>query len=640
MNTNRVILLITIIVLVLLGCNSPLYNDEEPTYSIIPNPVSVKVQDGNFSLNNSTQILALGKDVLPLAKMFADELNNFIGIDLKVIEKNVRYSKNTIIFKIDTASLGILGPEGYKLQVTPKKIIVLAPKSQGLFYGFQSLLQLLPINNNSSNCKFSNKEIDRNEWKIPCLDILDYPRFEWRGLMLDVSRHFFSKEFVKQYIDELSKYKFNIFHLHLSDDQGWRIQINSFPRLTEIGAWRVPRMGKWWSFQPPQPNEKATYGGFYTKDDIKEIVQYAQERFVTVVPEIDVPGHSLAAIAAYPHLSCTKEDYKVNPGSRFYGVDNNTLCVGQETTFEFLDKVFSEVADLFPSEYIHVGGDECFKDFWETCNFCMKRMEENGLSNTDELQSYLIKRVEVILKKKGKKLIGWDEILEGGLSPEATVMSWRGIDGGIKAAKMGHHVIMTPNYHTYLDLYQGDHIIEPETYSLLRLENCYNFDLVPPNVNEEYILGGQGNLWTESVPNSRHAEYMTWPRALALSEVFWSPNEKREWNDFIRRMEVRFNYFDKNEINYARSVFDAIISGIKGTDDSLKVKLRTEISGLDIHYTFDETNPDKFSPKYEGIPLYIPKGASQIKVRTYRNNQPVGNQINCPLNMLDQRIEK
>lgn len=634
-----IILLFSII---LFSCNSKTSDsDIQRQVNIIPKPTSVSVKDGVFLLNQKTKILASSPESLPIANMLVDEINNSLGNKLQVYGKDADNANNSIIFKLDPAAIvdKDMGDGAYSMQVTPKQITIVANKPRGLFYGLQSLLQLMepgdipPIDKNNKVAQ------TKKELPIPCVEITDYPRFEWRGLMLDVSRHFFSKEFVKKHINEMAKYKFNIFHFHLSDDQGWRVEIKNLPKLTEVGAWRVPRTGKWWSYPLPREGEEATDGGFYTQEDIKEIVQYAQDRFITVVPEIDVPGHSLAAITAYPELSCTKQQYHVNPGSRFYGVDNNTLCAGQEVTFDFMEKVLTEIAGLFPSDYIHIGGDECFKGFWGKCEACKKRMKENNLADVDELQSYFIKRMDKILRDNGKKLIGWDEILEGGLAPEATVMSWRGTEGGIKAAQMGHHVIMTPTYHAYIDFYQGDHLIEPETYSLLRLENCYDFEPVPPGIEKEYILGGQGNLWAESVPNARHAEYMIWPRALALSEVFWSSRENRDWNDFIRRMEVRFGYMDKNDINYSRAAFDPIISAVKEDGDSLSVKLRTEIPGLDIYYTFDETNPDVYSPKYVGIPLEIPIGASQIKVKTFRSGQPVGSQINCPLSILDERIE-
>lgn len=636
-------LIISLLIPILLGCNSNTDNVYTRTQvNIIPKPTSVSVKEGVFLLNQETKILASSPESLPIANMLVDEISNSLGDKLQVYQKDLNRSGNSIIFKLDPNAVIYKdgGDEVYNLQVTPKQITIIANKPQGLFYGLQTLLQLIKPEDILPAEKDGSTTQSKKESSIPCVEILDYPRFEWRGLMLDVSRHFFSKEFVKKHINEMAKYKFNIFHFHLSDDQGWRIEIKSLPKLTEVGAWRVPRTGKWWSYPPPREGEEATDGGFYTQEDIKEIVQYAQDRFITVVPEIDVPGHSLAAITAYPELSCTKEKYYVNPGSRFYGIDNNTLCAGQEVTFDFMEKVLTEIAHLFPSEYIHIGGDECFKGFWGKCESCKRRMKDNNLTNVDELQSYFIKRMDKILRENGKKLIGWDEILEGGLAPEATVMSWRGTKGGIKAAQMGHHVIMTPTYHAYIDLYQGDPLIEPETYSLLRLENCYNFEPVPPGIDKEFILGGQGNLWAESVPNERHAEYMIWPRALALSEVFWSSKENRNWDDFIRRMEVRFEYLDKNDINYSRAAFDPIISAVKDENDSLRVKLRTEIAKLDLHYTFDETNPDLYSPKYAGVPLEIPIGASQIKVRTFRSGQPVGSQINCPLSVLNERIEK
>lgn len=636
-------LTILLLSIILFSCNSNTSDlNIQNEINIIPKPASISVKEGVFSLNQKTKIFASCTESLPIANLLADAINSSLGDKLQVYQKDPDNSKNSIIFKIDPTSLIHEDSEGeaYTIQVMPKQISIVANKPQGLFYGFQTLLQLIITEEVLPVEKNKNVTHHKKESYIPCVEIIDYPRFEWRGLMLDVSRHFFSKEFVKKHLDEMAKYKFNIFHFHLSDDQGWRVEIKSLPKLTEVGAWRVPRTGKWWSYPLPYEGEEATDGGFYTQEDIKEIVQYARDRFITVVPEIDVPGHSLAAITAYPELSCTKEKYHVNSGSRFYGVDNNTLCAGQEITFDFMEKVLSEIADLFPSEYIHIGGDECFKGFWGKCESCKKRMKDNKLADVDELQSYFIKRMDKILRDNGKKLIGWDEILEGGLAPEATVMSWRGTEGGIKAAQMGHHVIMTPTYHAYIDFYQGDHLIEPETYSLLRLENCYDFEPIPPGIDKKFILGGQGNLWAESVPNERHAEYMIWPRALALSEVFWSAKESRNWDDFIRRMEFRFEYMDKNNINYSRAAFDPIISAVKDENDSLRVKLRTEIPGLDIYYTFDETNPDLYSPKYAGVPLEIPIGASQIKVNTFRSGQAVGSQINCPLNILNERIEK
>jgi len=457
-------------------------------------------------------------------------------------------------------------------------------------------------------------------------------------LMLDVSRHFFSKQFVEEYIDEMAKYKYNIFHWHLTDDNGWRIEIKGLPRLTEVGAWRVPRTGRWGTFEPPQPGEKATDGGYYTQQDIRDVVAYAKKRFITILPEIDVPAHSLSLIAAYPNLSCTQLQYPVNPGSPFYAKEDNVLCVANDSTWLMLDKIFTQVAELFPCDYIHVGGDEAYKGFWAKDPKDQALMKKENITDLDGLQSYFEKKLEKLITSKGKKMIGWDEILEGGIAPEATVMSWRGMAGGTNAAKMGHEVIMTPNNYTYLDLYQGDPLIEPATYSKLLLNTCYQFEPVPDSVDPKYILGGQGNLWTESVPNDRHAEYMTWPRGLALSEVFWSPKDKRNWPDFIRRMEDRFKYMDAAHVKYALSANDPIITGLRDANDSLQVKLAAQIPNLDIYYTFDGTNPDNFYSKYDGNPLDIPKGASEIRVITYLDGKPFGHQINCPLSEVAKRV--
>lgn len=601
---------------------------------VIPEPVSVKMKAGVFVLKPQTVIVAGNARAKDAAQMLASMLDVPTGFKLTVQQKSATGMKDAIVLGINEKENKEIGKEGYILNVSAAQITIKANDERGLFYAIQTLFQMLPPE------AAAFKAAKHVEWTIPCAEITDYPRFGWRGLMLDVSRHFFPKEFVKRYIDQMSRYKFNVFHWHLSDDQGWRVEIKGLPKLTEVGAWRVARQGSWWSFLPPQPGEKADFGGFYTQEDIKEIVAYAKERHIDILPEIDVPGHSLAAIAAYPYLSATGYLTHVNPGSRFYNIEDNTLNPTDERVYEFLDIVFTQIAEMFPFKYIHIGGDECTKLFWHRSAKVQEFMKAKGIKNEEELQSYFIKRMEKILQSKGKKLIGWDEILEGGLAEDATVMSWRGMEGGIKSAKMGHHVVMTPSSYAYIDLYQGDPLVEPETYSMLRLRRCYDFEPVPEGINSELILGGQGNLWTESVPTGRQAEYMTWPRAFALSEVFWSPKQKRNWQHFIRRTEKNFEYLDRSNTLYARSMYDAIITGVNGPGDSLKVKLATEIDGLDIYYTFDGTNPDPFQKRYNGKPLDIPKGASQIRVRTYRNGEPVGLQINFPLKELANRLEK
>src|ERR1041385_2284570 len=342
--------------------------------------------------------------------------------------------KSNISLSLNKQADTSLHDEGYILKVTPSNITITANKAAGLCYGLQTVLQLLPPSIESTTT------VQNVQWTIPCVDVKDGPRFGWRGLMLDVSRHFFTKQEVEAYIDQMARYKFNTLHLHLADDQGWRIEIKSLPQLTQVGAWRVKRTGRWGTFIPALAGEPTPDGGFYTQNDMKEIIKYAQDRFITILPEIDVPAHSLALIAAYPNLSCTQLQYSVSAGGKGYERNDNVLCVGNDSSFVMLDKIFTEIAALFPNPYIHIGGDEAYKGFWDACPKCQKRMADEHLKDVDELQSYFVKRVEKIVESKGKKLIGWDEILEGGLAPNATVMSWRGIEGGIAAAKMGHEV--------------------------------------------------------------------------------------------------------------------------------------------------------------------------------------------------------
>ncbi len=610
------------------------------SYNIVPAPVKIEPASGNFVLSTTVKIVVSIPDaeVSDAAAFFSKEINMATGFH---IEPGGKATKNdrAIFLVLNKTANELLGGEGYTLDVEPARIFVRANKAAGLFYGLQTLLQLLPPEIEGHNIIASVK------WNIPCVRITDYPRFGWRGLMLDVSRHFFSKEFIKSYIDEMVKYKYNVFHWHLTDNHGWRIEIKGLPNLTETGAWRVPRTGRRGSFLPAQPGEQPTYGGYYTQEDISEIVEYARKRFVTIVPEIDVPAHSLALIASYKNLSCTQIQYQVNPLKKFTEREDEILCVANDSTWIVLDKIFTQVAALFPGAYIHMGGDEAFKGFWENCPKDQALMKREGISTLEGLQSYFVKKLEKIIVAKGKKMIGWDEIMEGGLAPEATVMSWRdikgnGIHSAINAARLGHEVVVTPHFSAYLDLYQGDPVVEPFTYGKVRLKTCYEFEPVPDSVDAKLILGGQGNLWTEAVPNNRHAEYMTWPRGLALAETFWSQKQNRNWPDFTRRMEWQFQRMDAAQVKYARSAYDAIISAVKGSDDSLKVKLETEIPDIDIYYTFDGTNPDNFYPVYEGSPLDIPTGASEIRVITYRDGKPVGKQINFMLAGLKSRLPK
>jgi len=594
---------------------------------IIPQPVNISLKPGRFLIDRHTQLVVTAEDSKQLAGI-AFSLSRFsqsVGIHLS--QKSDASFPRQIRIQVVTDDPLHTGEEGYTLHISPSLVLLKARRAAGIFHGLQSLLQLLPPGHTGESMSF------------PCAEIIDYPRFAWRGLMLDVSRHFFTKNEVKKFIDEMARYKFNVFHWHLSDDNGWRVEIRSLPQLTKTGAWRVSRTGTWGNFQPGQPGEPADYGGYYTQDDVREILQYAQQRCITVVPEIDVPAHSLSLIASFPNLSCTQLKYQVNPGTAFYTKEDNALCIGNDSVFLVLDKVFTEIAALFPGTYVHIGCDEPYKEFWKRCPKCQKRMLTEHLKNVDELQNYFVKRIESTLRAHGKKIIGWDEILEGGLTPDATVMSWRGMNGGQEAARQKHQVIMTPSAFTYLDLYQGDPNVEPNTYGLCTLGNAYHFDPVPEGTNPSYILGGEGALWSESIPNFRHAEYMMWPRALALSEVFWSPKNAHNWNGFIGRVETEFKYLDAEKINYAKSMYNTLVKTSLDKNANLLVRLGCDVPGVDIFYTFDDTNPDTFSPQYNGKDLSFPKGATQLKVMTYRKGIPVGRQFRVLLDELRMRAK-
>ncbi len=586
--------------------------------------MKVKLNTGSFKIKNSTVIFCKSEVLVNVGKYLGEQLG---GLEVK------NGSGSGINLLIADEEVKGLGTEGYLLNITASGIEITANKPNGIFYGVQTLLQMLPpIMMSSSKQKYSMFE-------VRCAEIEDFPRFQWRGLLLDVSRHFFTIDEVKKMIDEMVMYKFNVLQLHLTDDQGWRVEIKALPELTKTGAWRVPRTGLWWDRKSPGKGEKATYGGFYSQDEIKDLIKYAGERFVNILPEIEAPGHSMAAIASYPYLSSTGLKYTVNPGSKFYTIEDNSLCAGKESTYEYMDKVFTEVAEVFPFEYIHIGGDECYKGFWKKCPDCRKRMKDNGLKDENELQSYFVKRLEKILEAKGRKLIGWDEILEGGLAPNATVMSWRGMEGGISAAKAQHHVVMSPVDFAYIDYYQGDPAVEPPTFAMLRLNKVYTFEPVPEGVDSSFILGGQGNLWTESVPTFRHAEYMLWPRSFALSEIFWSPKNARDWAGFVNRTDINLERMKLMDINFATSYRDAIIQPSKDEKGNLLIELDTEIDGIELFYTFDNTYPDHHSPLYKkGDKLSIPNDADTFRVISYRDGKQAGKMITVSLSDLEKRV--
>ena len=592
--------------------------------AIIPEPVSVKKGSGEFMLPQSITINAPGNaEVKQVITFLTDKLSRATGSSVTAASGNA-----TISLQINKSNDASIGNEGYRLSVNANNITISANRPAGLFYGAQTLVQLFPPSIESAT------KVEGIRWSAPVVEITDYPRFGWRGLMFDVSRHFFTKQEVKDYIDKMVRYKFNLLHLHLTDDEGWRIEIKSYPKLTQVGAWNVKKEGYFGTFSPPTADEKRDFGGFYTHEDIKELVQYAKERFVNILPEVDVPGHSLAAVVSYPELSCTPEANKYvvrsgevimdwSRGAPPIALVDNTLCPANEKVYQFMDKVVGELAQLFPFEYMHMGGDECPKNYWEKNPQIAALMKKEGLKNMEEVQSYFTKRLVKIVESKGKKFIGWDEILEGGLTPNAAVMSWRGVKGGIEAAKAGHEVVMSPTTFAYIDYMQGDGVIENRVYASLRLNKSYQFEPVPEGVDPKYIKGGQANLWTEQIYNMRYAQYMTWPRGFAISESLWSPKEKKNWNSFVKKVENHFERYDAAEIKYAPSMYEPDFKVTRNADKQLRVELLSEVTGTDIYYSFDNTFPDRFYPKYSE-PLVWPKDAVMLRVITYKGNKQVG----------------
>ena len=607
--------------------------------SIIPQPAVLRPSTGSFLVNQGVAIVVAPNqpELLKIANMLNAELKKAAGFTLN-IENSPR--KKGIHFILSPEEP--LGNEGYRLAVTTEDISIFAPKPAGLFYGLQTLLQLMPK-------EIESKQVVQNiSWTVPAVQITDRPRFGWRGLMLDVSRHFFTVDEVKAFIDDMARYKYNLMHFHLTDDQGWRLEIKSLPKLTEVGAWNVKKTGRFNYFTPPSDNEPRDFGGFYTQEQMKELIRYAKDRYVDIMPEIDVPGHSLAAIASYPDLSCTPGTYKVNSGDPFMDWHNdgtftaridNTLCPANEKVYDFLDKVFTEVAALFPFEYIHMGGDECAKNFWEKSAEVKALMQREKLKDMHEVQSYFVGRVSKIVGTKGKKMMGWDEILEGGLVKDASVMSWRGMKGGIEAAKMGHEVVMTPTTHAYFDYMQGDAAIEPPVYASLRLKKTYEFEPLPEGVDPKLIKGGQANLWTEQIYNTRHMQYMLWPRAMAIAEAVWSPKQSRNWNNFVGRVESHFARFDVADRKYAPSIYDPSVKVSKDAKGNFLLDFETEIDGLTVHYSFDNSFPDYHYPAYSRTPIEVPVDAAPLKVVTYRAGKQVGRMMMVSIEDLKKRVK-
>lgn len=533
-------LLLVNIVAIITSCNkTPINIISDKVYNqgikITPTPLELNQKEGFFDLNKNTSFYINDKSLKEVTELFINKIEKSTGYKLNI--KSTEESNNSISIILDKTIA--VNDEGYLLHVNPKDITIIATTTQGAFYGMQTLLQLLPAEIESSII------INNTNWKIPCVEIKDEPRFKYRGQHFDPCRHFADVDYIKKHLDILSMYKINKFHWHLTEDQGWRIEIKKYPKLTQIGAKRVE-------------GDSSTYGPyFYTQEQIKEIVAYAKERFIEVIPEIELPGHGVAALAAYPEYSCTGGPFEVR---NIWGVSNDVYCAGNDSTFQFLTDVIEEVIPLFDSEYFHIGGDECPKDRWKNCPKCQARIKELGIkgdkthSAEEKLQSYFVQRMEKVLLKHNKKMIGWDEILEGGLAPSATVMSWRGEQGGIAAANMGHDVIMTPGGWLYLDHYQGDPNNEPVSIGgYTTLEKTYSYEPIPEKIEESrrhHILGAQGNVWSEYIYNDSIRELRTYPRIIALAEVTWSAKEKRNYYDFEKRLDNQLVRLDMHNVNY------------------------------------------------------------------------------------------
>jgi len=492
--------------------------EAEPA-ALAPRPAKIDWLKGQAQLDSATKIYFAREAAKGEAEMLASLLRPATGLPLPVqpmqgstIRRRMSDAGKSILLNLDPSLETSLGKEGYRLEVlSTSPIHITAATPAGLFYGGQTLRQLLPAT------IFAKAEQSGVKWQVPCCRIEDKPRFSWRGLLLDEGRHFFGRQYVKHCIDLLASQKMNTLHWHLTEDQGWRIEIKKYPKLTEIGSWREQTEG-----------DGKRYGGFYTQADIRELVAYAAQRHVTIVPEIEMPGHSLGALTAYPQFSCTGGPFKVRTT---WGVEDDVCCAGNDATFAFLRDVLDEVVNLFPSTFIHIGGDECPKARWKNCPKCQARIKAAGLKNEHELQSYFIRQIEDHLASKGRRLIGWDEILEGGLPPKATVMSWRGMDGATAAAESGHDYVATPTSHCYLDY----------PLTAISLEKAYSFEPIPEKLaasQRSHCLGVQGNMWTERTPTPADVDRQTWPRLCALAEVGWTPKELRNWPDFLARMET------------------------------------------------------------------------------------------------------
>lgn len=581
---------------------------------IIPKPNQLLIQPGSFEFSKNTVFVATTDFQKDISNALINKFQTAAG--WRPIMGVKAPQNNFIQFKVDPN----LHKEAYKVEVINNSVTITAKGNAGFIYGLETIRQLLPT------AIESNYVVSSAKWEIPNVTINDEPRFQWRGLMLDLSRHFFDKNYILTTIDRLAMHKMNVLHLHLVDDQGWRIEIKKYPKLTEVGAWRVDQENLSWNARlTTSPDEKGTYGGFFTQEELKEIVKYAASKNIEVIPEIEMPAHVSSAIAAYPELACFDQRIGVPSGGVWPITD--IYCAGKESTFEFLQNVLDEVMAIFPSKYIHIGGDEATKTNWAKCPHCQKRIKDEGLKNVEELQSYFVKRIEKYINSKGKKVIGWDEILEGGLAPEATVMSWRGTKGGTEAADQGHDVIMTPESHCYFNFYQGPQNEEPLAFDgYTPLSKVYEFDPVVPEmspVEANHVLGGQANLWAEHLSGPKDSEYMIFPRLAALSEVLWSSKESRNWNDFTTRLKPLLSRYDYLGINYAKSAY--LVTAASNADIARKqinITLKNEFPNPDIRYVLGDKSMDHHAVKYLN-PIELNE-TTLLKASLFQDDKPIG----------------
>jgi hexosaminidase len=596
---RRLVSLAAIFALCSLNLDYGQNRESRPTLSIIPKPNKIQVSAGEFRFAPGLRIEVDPADAaaISLGEQLAERLRRTTGLPVRLRGGPRAGREKTVRLKL-RKDLARLGPEGYLLSSTERSVVIEAFRPAGLFYGIQTLFQLLPAAVEAPAAS------DGRTWTVPCLKIEDQPRFGWRGVHLDVCLHFYPVEFIKKYIDLLAMYKMNVFHWHLTEDQGWRLQIKKYPALTQAGAWRRETT-----------YDGKPYGGFYTQAEIRDVVAYAAKRFITVVPEIEMPGHCLSALTAYPELSCSGGPFEVETD---WGIFSDVFCAGNEKTFEFLEDVLTEVFELFPSQYIHIGGDEVPKTRWHNCVKCQARIKAEGLADENELQSYFIRRIEKFVNSRGRRLIGWDEILEGGLAPNATVMSWRGVAGGIAAARQGHDVVMTPTTHCYFDYYQSKEN-EPEAFpAYLPIETVYSYEPVPVELRPDearHILGAQANVWTEYMPDTAQVEYMLLPRMLALSEVVWTKKDLRNFRDFSERLIPHFDRLEAKGVNFRLQPPGGLGGRQVGTQP-VNLTIVSPYPGALVRCTVDGTEPTPSSPLLHSPEVTISTNAL-VQARTF-----------------------